>query len=225
VAAADGRDTRWDEHRSARRVELVEQTLRAIRKQGAGVGMDEIAAQAGTSKTVIYRHFGDRAGLNTAVVDLVHDDIHRRLEVALDLTDANDVGRLAHEMAEVYLTFVESDPEIYRFVTTAPSSEIATRIDPYSGLAEIMGDHIGEAIANHLEELGQDPSCALAWGHGMVGFAKAVADRWLAGGRAEPRDQIMSYIDDFVGAGLVAGLAAVPKLAVPRLQEPELQDQ
>ena len=33
--------------------------------------MDEIAAEAGTSKTVLYRHFADRAGLYLAVVESV----------------------------------------------------------------------------------------------------------------------------------------------------------
>ena len=52
--APDGRSTRWDQHRAARRRELVDATLRAIRQHGAGVGMDDIAAVAGTSKTVVY---------------------------------------------------------------------------------------------------------------------------------------------------------------------------
>ena len=68
---ADGRDTRWTEHRVLRRNELVESTLRAIRHRGATVSIDEIAAEAGTSKPVFYRHFGDRPGLYRAVVEKV----------------------------------------------------------------------------------------------------------------------------------------------------------
>ena len=51
--------------------------------------MDEIAAEAGTSKTVLYRHFGDKAGLYLAVVESVD-----RL-VAGDLQRALAGGRLA----------------------------------------------------------------------------------------------------------------------------------
>ena len=40
----DRRDSRWDEHRRARREQLVEATIVAVGKHGAGVGMDEIAA-------------------------------------------------------------------------------------------------------------------------------------------------------------------------------------
>ncbi len=78
----DGRSTRWDQHRATRRRELVEATLRAIRKHGAGVGMDDIAAVAGTSKTVIYRHFSDRQGLYAAVCESVDALILHNLDLA-----------------------------------------------------------------------------------------------------------------------------------------------
>jgi hypothetical protein len=52
AATRDRRDLRWDEHRRARREQLVQATLSAVAKPGAGVGMDEIVAEASTSKTV-----------------------------------------------------------------------------------------------------------------------------------------------------------------------------
>ena len=70
--SVDGRTTRWARHNATRRRELVEAALRAIRHHGHSVGMDDIAAEAGTSKTVYYRHFGDRNGLYEAVVESVH---------------------------------------------------------------------------------------------------------------------------------------------------------
>ena len=88
-APVDGRDTRWTQHRIDRRAELVESTLRAIRRHGAGVAMDDIAAEAGTSKTVIYRHFTDKAGLYVAVVASVDELILREITAA-----AGGVGRV-----------------------------------------------------------------------------------------------------------------------------------
>ena len=76
-APPDRRRSRWDEHRLVGRAELVEATLLAIRTHGAGVGMDEVAATARTSKTVFYRHFTDRAGLYTAVAERVDATIIR----------------------------------------------------------------------------------------------------------------------------------------------------
>src|SRR3954463_9018501 len=55
--------------RAARRTELLEAAVRAIRRDGPGVSMDVIAAEAGVTKPIIYRHFGDRIGLATALAD------------------------------------------------------------------------------------------------------------------------------------------------------------
>ena len=71
----DGRHSRWDAHRVRRRRALVESALRAIRRYGAGVTLDDVATVAGTSKTVLYRYFGDRVGLYHGVVDRVSENI------------------------------------------------------------------------------------------------------------------------------------------------------
>ena len=44
--------------------------------------MDEIAAEAGTSKTVIYRHLGDRLGLYLAVCESVDALILAEIDAA-----------------------------------------------------------------------------------------------------------------------------------------------
>ena len=209
---SDGRDTRWVEHREARRRSLVEDALRAIRAHGSAVGMDEIAAQAATSKTVIYRHFGDRAGLYAAVVDSVHDFIHDDLEAALELTDREDLSLLARDLADAYLGLVERDPEIYQFVLNAPAADPAASIDPYGGLPELIGDHVSRAIAAHLLSHGQDPACASTWGHGLVGFIRAAADQWMAAEPREAKAVVLARIDAFFTPVLAAGLAAVPQL-------------
>ncbi len=206
--STDGRATRWAEHRQTRRTELVEDTLRAIRRHGAGVGMEEIAAQAATSKTVIYRHFGDRAGLYAAVVDAVHSFILHDLSAALELTDADDLALLAHDLANAYLTLVERDPEIYRFLLNAPAT---TSVDPYGGLPELIGTRVGVAIAEHLRRQGQDPACAVTWGHGLVGFIRAAADSWMATEPRVPRITVLAQIKAFFTPALANGLAAVPR--------------
>ena len=212
MVTTDGRDTRWVEHREARRRALVEDALRAIRRHGAGVGMEEIAAQAETSKTVIYRHFGDRAGLYAAVVASVHDFIHHDLAAALELTDPGDLSVLARDLADAYLGLVERDPEIYRFVLKAPEADPSGTIDAYGGLPELMGDHVSTAIASHLVRNGQDPACAPTWGHGLVGFIRAAADQWMATEHREPKSVVLARLDAFFTPALATGLAAVPQL-------------
>ena len=64
----DGRKRRWHQHKVERRNELVDGTIVAIRRHGRFLSMDEIAAQIGVSKTVLYRYFVDKNDLTTAVL-------------------------------------------------------------------------------------------------------------------------------------------------------------
>lgn len=193
----DGRDARWEQHRTTRRHELVSDALRAIRVHGAGVGMETIAQRAGTSKTVIYRHFGDRAGLYDAVVESVHSYIHEGLAAAFRLSDPTDLGRLTADLADAYLELVERDPEIYRFVMTPPPPAADAVADPVRGLPGLIGEEISSAISAHLRAQGLDDSSAPTWGHGVVGFIKAVADHWMATEPRPPRPEVVTHISKF----------------------------
>lgn len=188
----DGRATRWEAHNAERKRELVASTLRAIRKHGAGVGMDDIAAEAGTSKPVIYRHFGDKSGLYQAVVDWVNDFIWERLAIA-DVAEA-DPHELIQSLADTYLTLVEKDPEIYRFVTTRPSSETPID-DPVLSITTRIGNRVSDLFRVWLRERGLDEEPANIWGHGVVGFIWAAADRWIITRLRRPRPDVVKYID------------------------------
>src|SRR3954453_22878646 len=63
----DGRNTRWDSHREARRAELVEAAVAAIDEHGPSASIADIAASAGVSKPVLYRYFSDKDDLYRAV--------------------------------------------------------------------------------------------------------------------------------------------------------------
>lgn len=187
---SDGRTTRWATHNATRRLELVEATLRAIRRHGHAVGMDDIAAAAGTSKTVFYRHFGDRTGLYTAVVESVHRFIGDNLNAPL--TSGLAPADLVTQLADAYLAVVEADVEIYRFVTSRP----ADSPDPVLGITNRIGDEVAQAFAQWLRAEGRDPSPASTWGHGVTGFIWAVADRWILTDLRRPRADIVGFVHD-----------------------------
>src|SRR5215217_3925083 len=114
----DRRDSRWDEHRAQRRRELIDATIAAVGKHGPRVGMDEIAAEAGTSKTVVYRHFADRSELHVAVCARVASSLTARLREAMQST--SEPRQMVAAAVETYLAVLEADPELYRFVVQAP---------------------------------------------------------------------------------------------------------
>jgi AcrR family transcriptional regulator len=211
---SDGRDTRWAEHRLARRVELVEATLKAIRRHGAGVGMDGIAAEAGTSKTVIYRHFGDKAGLYLAVVEAVDGLILRDLGNALGPATGADPRSVLEAVVDSYLLLVERDPEVYRFVVTRPLLDHSPPAvdDPVTGLTTRIADQITTMLAATLHDQGRDPSPALTWGPALVGLVRAAADHWIRDPEHIPRTELVRHVTDLAWGGMSAALGSPIRL-------------
>ncbi len=191
----DGRDARWVEHRRLRRTELVESTLRAIRRHGATVSVDEIAAEASTSKPVIYRHFGDRPGLYRAVVEktaqFILDDLHT--SVGWERTD--DVSGLVRDLAHGYLRLVQRDPEIYRFVMSRPLVDGDLADDPVTGLTMRMG----ERVADILRGTGYEPARSDTWGHALVGCVRAATDQWIRAGMPRSAEAVADDLADLLG--------------------------
>lgn len=223
----DGRHTRWESHRATRRAELVEATLRAIRRHGASVGMDDIAAEAGTSKTVFYRHFTDRAGLYAAVAEHLDAVIVRDISAAMQPQLAGECGAVSGVGGEVeggraprllasaigsYLTMAESDPEIYRFVAAAPFLASAERPagDVATGIAREVGTQLGRLLEASLTSQGRDPAPAQTWGHAIVGMIDAAADQWMAAGGSASgtsRAELCARLTDLAWGGLSAAMA------------------
>jgi AcrR family transcriptional regulator len=195
--ARDRRDSRWDAHRAQRRAELVDATLAAVGKHGAGVGMEEIAAEAGTSKTVVYRHFADRAELHVAVCNRVASQLLPKLREAIE-GNARPREMVAAAI-ETYLAFLEADPELYRFVVHPPQLD---RPDPLTGLADLVGEQAAAAVSVALQQAGRDPAAAAPWGHGVVGLVRSAADWWLRAERPMLRSELAAHLTELAWSGL-----------------------
>ena len=204
----DGRSARWDEHRRTRRAELVDATIVALRSRGPGVGMDDVAAAAGTSKTVVYRHFADKTELYVAVCQRVADRLAGQLRRAM--TDETDPQVLLAGAIDAYLELIESDPEVYRFVVHRPVLDRPVDADPVSGLSTLVGDHVGALIEARLRAEGRDHAAAVAWGHGLVGLVRAAADHWLDDPARMPRAELTAHLTRLTWGGL-AGLLRDPE--------------
>ncbi len=172
-AVPDGRTTRWAAHRRARRAELVSAAVRAISSAGPDVGMDEIAALAGTSKTVLYRHFSDKGELHAAVAERVDERVSAALRAAR--TGAADFRAGLRAVVRTYLQLVVDDPNVYRFVT----SRAGSGADPIAGLSAAVSAELTRLIGRHLRAGGLSRGVSAVWAHGLVGMVRAGADHWL----------------------------------------------
>jgi AcrR family transcriptional regulator len=214
----DRRDSRWDEHRRARREQLVEATLIAVGRHGAGVGMEEIAAAAGTSKAVVYRHFADRSELYVAVCTRVAERLVRKLREAMGSSD--HPRQMVSAAVETYLAFIEADPEVYRFVVghtlvDRPGDPDPAGTDPISSLSDLIGDEVGALVAAALTSAGQPTAAAAPWGHGVIGLVRAAADWWLRADRPMPRAELAASLTDLAWTGLRGVVTPGPSTVVP----------
>jgi AcrR family transcriptional regulator len=204
TAPRDGRDARWVRHREERRSALVDATIRAIRRHGATVGMDDIAAEAGTSKTVVYRHFDDRAGLYRAVAARIEERVVGDVGAALDATDP--AGRhpraVIASMVDAYLALVESDTEVYRFVVNRPLVDRPLPDDPVGGTVAHVTDQLTGLLLGSLRRSTADAWRAHTWAIALVGSVQAVADDWLASARRAPRPDVVAALTDLAWDGL-----------------------
>ena len=78
-APLDGRSARWAQHREQRRAELLDVARHLIHDRGPDVTMEDIAAASGTSKSIVYRYFSDKAQLQQELGRSIFATMHRRL--------------------------------------------------------------------------------------------------------------------------------------------------
>jgi AcrR family transcriptional regulator len=169
--------------------------------------MDEIAAEAGTSKTVVYRHFADRADLYAAVCSWVASQLLPKLRGAIETSSRHPRDMVAAAI-DTYLAFIEADPELYRFVVHQQSLDRPAS-DPLDSLSVLVGEQAASAISVALQQAGRDPVAAAPWGHGVVGLVRSAADWWLRADRPMLRSELAAHLTDLAWAGL-SGVVTTP---------------
>lgn len=203
----DGRSARWEAHRLRRRGDLLDDVITAVREHGAGVGMEQIASAAGTSKAVLYRYFTDKNELSRRVGQRVATDLVVGIRAAV-AGPADDRTMLVAGV-DAYLDLLEREPHLYRFVVHNRATGSGDGAD-YTGL---INELISAVFDARLRRLGLDPEAAAPWGTAVVGAVRAVGDWWFEH-PAVPREQVSNYLVALLWNGM-AGAHLAPFRAEP----------
>lgn len=165
--------------------------------------MEEIAQAAGTSKSIVYRYFVDKPGLQAAVGEAVIGDITAALDEAGSA--ASTPRDALRAMIDAYLAMVEASPNVYRFVTR-PVSESAS-----APLGHFM-DAVATLVAQPFARLVGSGATADLWGSGAVGFVRGVGEWWLAhrtDADAPTRAELTDQVTRWLWTGPVSALARI----------------
>ncbi|GGZ87084.1 TetR family transcriptional regulator [Streptomyces echinoruber] len=200
---------RTDQQTSAerRRRELLEAADRVVLRDGPQASMNAIAAEAGITKPILYRHFGDKGGLYAALAKRHTDALLDSLRAALDAPA--DRRERVESTLDTYLAAIEARPQVYRFLMhpaegSAAQGDQGFDVGKHSApLLRRMGEELAQVIEERLD-LGPDTRrLARVWGHGIVGMMHAAGDWWL-GERPCSRQELVRSLADLLWGRLAA---------------------
>ncbi|MEY2473164.1 MAG: hypothetical protein QOK28_2493 [Actinomycetota bacterium] len=189
---------------AARRDQLLDACVVAIRKHGADVSMSELAEEAGVSRPILYDHFDDRSGVASALVfrysaHLV-PSIGQVFEPDVPLREAVAKG------INIFCSFVEKEPQVFRFLLDASGPP-----DPGT-MNSALGEMFASSFSASLFAVGRDPAMGDVWGHALPGAVFAAVE-WWSSTRTMPRKTLVSHLTALVADAFEA--CGVTRLAPP----------
>ncbi|MFC5187596.1 TetR family transcriptional regulator [Actinomadura harenae] len=197
VDGISGRGTGRD---PGRRRALLEAADRVIQREGPEASMAAIAAEAGISKPILYRHFGDKSGLYQA---LAERHARKLIEgVRAEFSRAVPVRDRTRTTIDTYLTMVSANLNLYRFLMHRASAEDAATHSAMSTMIRELGRALAEVMVADGEL--DDPVRAYVWGHAVVGMVQTAGDWWLDHTDEVPRQVVVDSLADLILGGLPA---------------------
>ena len=200
-----GRPEPTEQEREARRAVLLDAAVDAIRRHGPDVSMEDLAKAAGVTKPILYRNFGHRDGLTTALAARFAKGLQETLLSAM--AAGNAPGETLVKTIDAYLEFVERDPEVYRFLVRRLLVNEQTSSDLSVGnFLRQVSNQVALVLGEQLRAANLDSGGAEPLAHGLVGMVHAAGDWWLER-RTLPRATLVDYLyrllsGGFIGLGL-----------------------
>ncbi|RAY11125.1 TetR/AcrR family transcriptional regulator [Actinomadura craniellae] len=198
AAARSGRDP-------DRRRTLLEAADRVIQREGPEASMAAIAAEAGISKPILYRHFGDKSGLYQA---LAERHTRKLIEmVSSGFSGPGDMRERTRSTIEIYLSMISANPQLYRFLMHRASAEDAATHSAMGTVIRSLARELGELMIS--EGALPDRNRGYVWGHAVVGMVQTAGDWWLDHPDV-PLETVVGGLTDLVLEGLPAAAGLRP---------------
>lgn len=150
--------------------------------------MEDIAAAADTSKSVYYRYFGDKAGLQQAMGEVVIRQMQDKVLTAARQAATPREG--LHAMVSAYLQMAQTSPNVYAFVTRLGAADALTNpSDPHSSdllshffeaVTAMLARPMKSFLASNPEALRLGGPALALWPQAAIGMVRSAGELWLA---------------------------------------------
>lgn len=161
--------------------------------------MEQIAAEAGVTKPILYRHIGGREAFVTALTDRFVDELTSHLRSVLDRPDAPP-KELLEAGIDGYLDLIERETNLYRFLVWQVGGEPGAAV-VLSQVVRQIAQMTTQVIGESLRGAGADSGAAEPWGYAIVGMVHATGDWWLEH-RTMPRHRVVEYLVNLAWEGM-----------------------
>ena len=195
-----------------RREQLLDIGRRLFAERGLdGTSIEEIAAQAGVSKPVVYEHFGGKEGLYAVVVDR---EVSRFLAMATELLRGEDNMEKFEAAAVGLLRYIEDNSDGFRILVR--DSNPASGSGTFASLISDIASQVEYILADVLKVRGYDPKFAPVYSQMLVGMV-AFAGQWWLDVRKPKLEEMAAHLVNLAWNGL-SQLDPKPKIAPGALQ-------
>jgi AcrR family transcriptional regulator len=180
-----------------RRQQLLDIGRRLFAERGfEGTSIEEIAAQAGVSKPVVYEHFGGKEGLYAVVVDR---EVERLTTMTTMLFEGGHSRPKFEAAAVKLLRYIEDNADGFRILVrdSSPASGGGT----YGTLLSDIAGQVEYIMADFLKSRGRDPKLAPMYSQMLVGMV-AFTGQWWLDARKPKLEQVAANMIDLAWNGL-----------------------
>lgn len=177
----DGRATRWDDHKAARRERILAAYVELVTRQGDGVAVRDIADAARVPRSVVYRIFRDRDDLD----EQLRAEIVARLMHVMAPKLAPD-GTVLDALTDAVTTYVEwvaEHPQLHQFLGTGSTKRRTTGSRVVTGTRSAVARHFAGMLETAAARAGADARLAEPIAFGVVGLVDGAVNRWVNTGQ------------------------------------------
>ena len=162
--------------------------------------MEQLAKAGGVTKPILYRHFGDREGLITAIAERFSADLIT--SVTAPLTADSDARDLLRSTVDSYVGFIERDPNLYRFMMQH-QPERSDGVPAMTSLVDLIARQVAQVAGERLRAAGRDSGPAVPWAYGIIGLVHQAGDWWVDD-QTMTRETLVGYLVSLLWDGLGA---------------------
>jgi AcrR family transcriptional regulator len=169
--AADGRRLRWTEHRVQRRAAFVAAGAAAMDHYGPSASAEQIAEQAGVSRTVLYRYFRDREDLREAIAEYVVQSVLDAVLPKLQLTVQSTPRQIIAAAIGTIIGWLAEHPNLYHF--------LRARRDGLESVETTLAANVASLLKIVMVFFGIEGDEADPAAYGIVGYVESAGSWWL----------------------------------------------